>query len=317
MKSSIKAHLTIALSSVIFGLSALVSKNLLSEGIDAETLIFLRIAFAAVAFGVLGLFTKREKVPLKGIGLLALCGLFGVALNQSFFVFGLANTSSVDALIVTTITPVLVMCLAAIFLKEPITGIKVLGVAIGAMGALIIILHSFIDDALACENFSCVLSLIGHNSEASQNNTLGALMCFCSSLSYAIYLIISKPLAVHYSSSTIMRWMFLFATICTAPVGIWHVVDIKWSALAPHVLPFLGYILLFATFITYLCIGFSMRYLRPTTLSMYNYMQPLVASVVAVFAMQDRFEWYKLFAAALIFAGVYVVTKSRARTKPY
>ncbi|MDR1226654.1 MAG: DMT family transporter [Prevotellaceae bacterium] len=317
MKSSVRAHLAIGFSSVIFGLNAPISKDVLSEGLSAEALIFLRVAFAAIAFGALSLFTKREKVPLKDVGLLALCGLFGVVFNQGFFLFGLAYTSSVDALIVTTITPVLVMCLAAIFLKEPITGIKILGVIMGAVGALIIILHTFINDALACESISCAFDLMKRHGDEPKGTVFGALLCFCSSLSYAIYLAISKPLAAHYSSSTIMCWMFLFAALGITPIGIWHVTGIQWSSLAPHVIPSVGYILFFATFITYLCIGFSMRYLRPTTLSMYNYMQPLVASIAAILAMQDKFEWYKVFAAILIFGGVYVVTKSRARAKPY
>jgi len=298
MTQQLKAHLAIAASNVIFGLNVPVTKTLLDKYLDGFGLSFLRIAFAMAAFWALAIFTPRERVAPRDLLLLAVASVFGITLNQLSFVQGLSYTTTIDASIVITITPVLVMCLAAVALKEPISLLKVLGVVMGAGGALIIILHN------------ASLSLSG-------DNMLGNLLCFCSSLSYAIYLIISKPLVARYSPATIMRWMFLFATAMMAPMAAPHVAQVAWSGVSAGGYLLLLFTLLGATFLTYLCIGYTLRYLRPTTLSMYNYVQPLVASLVAVALGLDTLGWYKLAAAVLIFAGVYLVTKSRKRLKPY
>ncbi len=298
MTKQLKAHFGIALANIIFGLNVPISKALLDNYVDATTLSCLRMVFAAAAFWILSIFTPREKVRPRDLLLLVVASIFGITLNQFSFIQGLSYTTSIDAAIVVTITPVLVMCLAAAFLKEPITGPKVLGVAMGAAGALMIILRN-------------------GGVSLSSNNMLGDILCFCSSLSYAIYLTISKPLVARYSSPTVMKWMFLFAAIMVSPMAVPHISSVAWGAMPINGYLLLTFVLLGATFITYLCIGYTLRYLRPTTLSMYNYAQPLVASLAAVALGLDVLGWYKLGAAALIFAGVYLVTKSRARAKPY
>ncbi|MDR3296981.1 MAG: DMT family transporter [Prevotellaceae bacterium] len=298
MKKLLYAHLCMGVANIIFGINVPVSKSILANHLDGVSLSFLRMAFAAAAFWLLSLFVPREKVRPRDMALLLVAGLFGVAVNQFLFVQGLSYTSPTDAVMVITITPVLVMCLAAAVLREPITGVKVVGVLLGAGGALMIILH-------------------GGSASFGGEHMRGNLMCFFSSLSYAIYLIISKPIMARYSATTVMRWMFLFSAVAMLPISLRHVQDVSWQAI-----PMSGYAEIFftlcgATFLTYLCIGYALRSLRPTTLSTYNYVQPLVASMAAVAMGLDSIGWYKLGAAALIFAGVYLVTKSRARAKPY
>jgi drug/metabolite transporter (DMT)-like permease len=297
-KFSWSAHLSIFAANIVFGLNFPISKSVLADYLDAYTLSFLRMAFAAAAFWLLVAFTRREKVPAKDVFMLALASLFGVSLNQLSFIVGLSYTASVDASIVITLTPVLTMCLAAVFLKEPISWMKAGGVAMGMGGALIVILGSGTVDV-------------------GSGHILGNILCLCSSLSYAIYLNISKSLVARYSSVTVMSWMFLFSAITVAPVGLQHIGQINWQEIPVEGYLKILYVLAGATFLTYLCIGYSLRYMRPTTLSMYNYVQPLVVSFVAVIIGTDTIGWYKIIAAILIFAGVYFVTRSRARIAPY
>jgi drug/metabolite transporter (DMT)-like permease len=295
---SLPAHLSIAAANILFGLNFPISKTVLAHYVDAYTLSFLRMVFAAVAFWLLIACTKREKVPPRDIFLLAIASIFGITLNQLAFIVGLSYTASVDASIVITLTPVLTMCIAAVFLKEPISWMKAGGVAMGMGGALLVILG-------------------GGTADLGNGHLLGNCLCFCSSLSYAIYLNISKSLVTRYTSVTVMSWMFLFAALMMTPIGLPHIGQIHWASI-----PILGYLeILFvlagATFLTYLCIGYSLRYMRPTTLSMYNYLQPLVVSLLAVIVGTDSIGWHKIMAAILIFTGVYFVTQSKARKQAY
>jgi len=293
----LKGHLLILFANILFAVNMPISKYLLPGHLTPEALTIMRMAFACVMFWITSLFTRRENVPLKDIGLLFICALCGIALNQGLFIQGLNTTSPVDASIIATGVPIFVMILAAFILKEPITRQKAFGVLLGVGGAVMLILQS-------ADTGSRVSSLGGN------------LMVITSGFSYSIYLVISKPLTERYSSVTIMKWMFLFATLMLAPFTFNHilespafnraVVDYKEASA-------IIYVLLGATFLPYLLIPMSLKRIRPTTVSMYNYAQPIVASFIAVLAGQDTFSFSKLLAAAFVFVGVYLVTQSKSR----
>ncbi|MDR0507470.1 MAG: DMT family transporter [Dysgonamonadaceae bacterium] len=294
---NLKGHAALLVAYIIFGLNIPVVKVVFSSSeVSAIALTFFRMAGAALLFWITSLFTKREAVVKRDLFLLFLASLFGVLINQITFIEGLSQTSPVDAGIIATMAPLMTMILAAFFLKEPVTWKKVIGVFIGATGALLLILNS---------NESA-------NEEAS---IAGNFLCVLSGLSFAIYLTLFKQLILRYSAVTLMKWMFLFATVCYLPLCWQDVALINYAAISFAVYLHIAFVVTLATFFSYMLIPVGQKLLRPTIVSMYNYLQPVVSSIVAIAIGIDSFGWVKGGAATLVFIGVYVVTSSKSRAQ--
>lgn len=220
--------------------------------------------------------------------------LFALVFNQGVYIFGLSLTSPVDASIVTTTLPIVTMIVAAIYLKEPITNKKVLGIFVGAMGALILIISS----------------------QATDNgggNIIGDLLCLLAQISFSIYLTVFKGLSQRYSAITINKWMFVYASICYIPFSYHDISTIQWNTISTISIIEVLYVVIGGSFIAYLCIMSAQKILRPTVVSMYNYMQPIVATIAAIIMGVGSFGWQKGIAIALVFLGVYIVTQSKSR----
>lgn len=280
-----------------FAVNIPISKYMLSsEYISPFGLTIARMLFATIAFWITSLFTKKEPVARKDHFILFLSGMLGITFNQGLFIFGLSQTSPVDASIITTSTPLFAMIIAALVLREPITTMKVSGVLIGGFGAIFLVYSTH------------------HGDLASDPSMMGNIAVACSSLSYATFLVISRPLTAKYSSVTIMRWMFLYSTVVLLPFFYDDLLNaplFTQSDIQPFI--FIGYTLLFATFIPYMLIPFAQTKIRPTTISMYNNLQPLIASFIAIILGQDSFSIEKAISGLLILGGVYLVTKSKSR----
>lgn len=281
----------------LFAVNIPISKHLLQSGyISAYGLTLARISFAAVAFWIASVFAGKDKVERKDHLLLLLGALLGIIFNQGLFIFGLSNTSPVDASIITTSSPLFAMIIAALVLKEPITTQKVSGVLLGGIGAIFLVYTSH------------------HGNVAADSSMKGNLSVVGSSLSYATYIVITRPLSSKYSSITIMKWMFLYAAILVVPIfykDLIYAPLFRQHEVAPFVM--IGYTLLFATFVAYMLIPLAQKRIRPTTISMYNNMQPLIASFIAIILGQDSFSVEKAISGALILTGVYLVTQSKSR----
>lgn len=249
---------------------------------------------AAILFWTISIFTKQEKVPTKDIVLFFFAAVFAIVLNQTFFIYGLSKTSPIDASLVITLVPIVTMVLSAIFIKEPITFKKAIGVIIGASGAMILILG-------------------GSNDSSSASSLVGNLIVLSSVFSFAIYLSLFKDLISRYSPITAMKWMFLFATILTLPVSYKMFIQTDFASFDTSVILRIGYVVVLATFFTYMLIPIGQKTLRPTTVSMYNYLQPIVASVATVIIGMDKFGVDKIISAVLVFFGVYLVTQSKSK----
>lgn len=294
----LKGHILILITNILFAVNMPVSKYLLPTHVPPEGLTIMRMSFACVMFWIVSLFTRKERVPLRDLGMLFICALCGVGFNQGLFIIGLNRTSPVDASIIATAVPIFVMLLAAIILKEPITRKKAFGVLLGVSGGLLLV-------------FSSV-----HTMSTGNSSLDGDLMIIVSGLMYAIYLVYSKPLTLRYSAVTMMKWMFLFTTLAILPFTFRFVINApvfhepEWDFKA---LSAVFYVLFGATFLPYLLIPMSLKRIRPTTVSMYNYIQPIVASLIAVMIGQDSFSIEKLLSAMLVFSGVYLVTQSKSR----
>lgn len=292
-----KGHLLILLANVLFGISVPIFKYLLMTGTPPEAISFLRTSFACIMFWMVSFFYPHEKVCSKDLLILLVCGLCGVGINQWMFVVGLRMTSPVDASIIATAVPILVLLLAALVLKEPITRKKSFGVFLGVCGGLMLVFSSSQVNVGTSSLWGNTLILINHTM-------------------YSVYLVLSKPLSKQYSSVTMMKWMFLFSTIALMPFCMPSVADVPTfhsETFNVTQLCSLLYILLGATFIAYMLIPMALKYIRPTTASMYNYVQPIIASLIAISIGQDSFSFIKLMSAMIIFVGVYLVTQSNKR----
>lgn len=293
----LKGHILILMANILFAINMPISKYLLPSHVQPEALTIMRMGSACLLFWITSLFVKREKVTLKDLGLLFICALCGVGFNQGLFIIGLNKTSPVDASIIATGVPIFVMLLAAVILKEPITKMKAFGVLLGCCGGISLILAS--------------------TQAAGQASGLaGNLMITTSAVIYSIYLVLSKPLSLRYSAVTMMKWMFLFSTLVLLPFTWQHVADtpaFHREILNMKEIGAICFVLIGATFIPYLLIPMSLRRIRPTTVSMYNYVQPIIASLIAVIVGQDTFSLQKVLSATLVFVGVYLVTQSKSR----
>lgn len=288
-------HCALFAAYLIFGLNMTASKTVLSvESFSPFALHFFRITGGAVLFWAVSLFTVREKVGWRDLGLLFLASIFGVQGNQVLFLVGLSSTSPVDASIISTSVPIITMLFAALFLREPITWKKGAGVLVGASGALLLILTSV-------------------NDTARISSVKGDLTVLASGIFFALYLTLFRNLIKRYSSVTLMKWMFTFGVICSAPLCYRFAAGVDYASLTATEWGSLVYVVLFATFIAYLLLPVGQKRLRPTVVSMYNYVQPLVASFVAVVLGFDTLGWTKALSAALIFSGVWLVVRSRAK----
>ena len=285
---------------ITFGLLAPVSKSLFGTGlVSAYALTMMRMGGGAVVFWIASLFTRREHVPPRDLLLFFFASLLGIVLNQGTYVLGVSKTSPIDASVVTTTTPIFVMVIAALYLREPITGKKILGVVVGAAGALLLILSG--------------AHLV--SGRTGSGSVSGDLLCLFAQLSFATYFVVFKKLISRYSPVTLMKWMFLYATACCLPFGYSDLKAVGWAELGWADYAQSAYVVLGATFLAYLLMPIGQKNLRPTVASSYNYVQPLVATLVAVSLGMDTFGWLKGVAVLLVFAGVYIVTISKSRAQ--
>ncbi|MDR2425204.1 MAG: DMT family transporter [Prevotellaceae bacterium] len=291
---NIKGHASLLVAYIIFGINTPVSKAIMDHGeVNAGALTFFRIGGAALLFWTISLFTKKENPPLRDLIMMFVASLFGILLNQAPFIVGLSLTSPINASVIVSVMPVITMILAAFFLKEPITWKKAIGVFVGASGALLLI-------------FS------GNMSNHRDGSLAGNLLCLLSTCAFAVYLSAFKKVIVKYSPITFMKWMFLFASTYCLPFYWNDITTVDYASIPDDIYLRILYVIVCATFVSYLLIPIGQKKLRPTIVSMYNYLQPITSSLVAVGLGMDRFGWLKGSATALVFIGVYIVTKSKS-----
>ena len=301
MKSdAYKGHLAMLGANILWGLMSPVSKAVLMAGpVSALSLTTFRMVRAAVVFWLASLFTKKAHVNHQDLAKLFFAALLGIVLNQGSFIFGVSLTSPINASIVTTTTPIITMIIAAFYLKEPVTGKKVIGIFVGAAGALLLILSS--QSAAA--------------GSGKSSNIWGDLLCLLAQFSFSFYFVLFKGLIGKYSPITLMKWMFTYASICTIPFSYNHIAGIDFLNLPSELYMGIIYVVLGGTFLPYLFIPIGQNLLRPTVACMYNYVQPIVASLIAVLWGMDTFGVMKGIAVALVFTGVYIVTQSKSRAQ--
>lgn len=294
-KKPLLAHLSMFFACAIWGLMAPVGKDAMLHGIDGITMVSFRVAGGALLFWLASLFMPRERIPVRDRLLMAGAAVFGLVCNQCCFTIGLSITSPANASIVTTSMPIFAMILSFIILHEPITLKKASGVAIGCSGAVILILTSVAA------------------SDSRVGDMRGDILVLCAQFSYALFLSLFSKLVRRYSVFTVNKWMFLWATILIWPFSATHVAAIPWQSITLTTWLETGYVVVFGTFIGYILIVNAQQVLRPTVVSIYNYVQPLVSVTVSVLTGIGVFKPAQGLAVLLVFTGVWLVTKSKSR----
>lgn len=290
-KTRIFALIAVFLVQVIYGFTFTFANDVIDGGfIRPFGFIFLRVLGAAILFWLLSLFTPKQKIDSKDYITFFLASIFGIALNMLTFFKGLEFTTPIHASVIMTVVPIVVLVLSALFLKERITGLKITGIILGFSGAI-------------------VLSVYGKAALIGDNILLGNFLVFINAVSYSIYLIIIKKITSKYHPFTFIKWLFLFGLILVSPFGYNEFSQVDWSSFTPYILFSVIFVVVGATFITYLLNPLALRYLKASTVSTFLYIQPVIASIFALLMGSDTMNTVKLVAATLIFSGVYLVTK--------
>lgn len=293
MSPKVKAHAALFFVALIYGINYTVAKDVMAGYIGPRGFILLRVLGASILFWVFHAFSKTEKVDKKDFWRLAVCGLFGISMNQMLFFEGLNLSTPINASIIMTVNPVIVLSLSALVFKEKLTSLKIVGIVLGMVGAI----H--------------LISGGGKVSLLESDTAFGNLLVLGNATSYAFYLILVQPLMKKYSALTVIKWVFLFGLFYTVPFGWKQFADIKWMSMSWLIIGETAFVVVFTTFIAYLFNIYAMKTVTGTTVSIYIYFQPVFATLSSFIVGADLLTISQVFSAALIFAGVYFVSFSR------
>lgn len=288
-------HICMFLACAIWGLMAPLGKDAMTHGVGGLEMVTFRVVGGAVCFWIASLFVKQEKVRHKDMLLFFFAAMFSIVLNQCCYTIGLSITSPVNASIMTTMMPIITMILAALFLKEPITGKKVMGVFCGAVGAFLLITTG----ARVASGNGGVL--------------LGDLLCLSAQLCFAIYLTVFKHLIQRYTVITCMKWMITYAAIVIMPISFSRMQQLPWADIPAKTWWETAFVVVGGTFLAYIFMMQGQKILRPTVVAMYNYVQPIIACIVSVAIGLGVFGLWQALAVVLVFFGVWLVTQSKSR----
>lgn len=295
MSNALKAHISLFAAQVIYALNYSIAKDLMPNHIGPLALVLLRIAGAGLLFWILSLFIKKEKLEKGDLKKMATLALFGVFLNQVFFIYGLSLTKPINSAIIMISNPIMVILFTLIVFKERITILKISGLLLGIVGAV-------------------TLLLFKGNFEFGSETMMGDLMTLINASSWAVFVVMAKPYMQKYQTVTVMKWIFLFGFIYMLPVGFNDLQSTVWQSWTGDVYLGVAFVVVATTFLAYLLNTYALKDLSPSVVSMYIYTQPFLATLFAVFLGKDTLTPTKILSAVFIIVGVYLVsmkTKSK------
>lgn len=292
---NLKAHLCMFCACIFWGLLSPLGKDAMLQGIDSVNLISFRVLGTCIVFWIASLFVKREPVPLKDKFHFAWAAILGLILNQCLFMVGLQLTSPANASIETTATPIITLILSFLIIKEPVSWKKLFGICVGCLGAIILITTSV------------------KSNNGKVGNIWGDLIVISSQTFYALFLILFTNFTKKYSVFTANKWLFLWGTVLIWPFTFWHVFHTDFMAITTTAWLETGFVIIFGTFLGYLIIIKALKTLSPTIVSIYNYVQPIVAVVVSILMGIGIFKWSQGLAILLVFSGVWLIGKENEK----
>ena len=287
------ALIAATLVSIIYGVTFTIAKDVMPKYIDAFGFILLRVGGSTLLFWLIASFVKTEKIAKADFLRIIAAAFFGVALNMLTFFKGLSYTSPIMGAVIMVTTPMIVLVLSAILIKERMENRKILGIVLGLTGTIFLILY-------------------GKSMTNAPKAGLGNLLVFINAVSYGFYLIIVKKLMDKYNAFSFVKWIYLFGFLMVLPFGWSEFQAVNWTIVPMDIFWKIGFVVIFSTFLTYLLNLLSMKELKPTTVAVFIYLQPLFASIFAIGLGKDELSWVKIGSAVLIFTGVYLVTQNKA-----
>ena len=287
------ALIAATLVSIIYGVTFTIAKDVMPKYIDAFGFILLRVGGSTLLFWLIATFVKTEKIAKADFLRIIAAAFFGVALNMLTFFKGLSYTSPIMGAVIMVTTPMIVLVLSAILIKERMENRKILGIVLGLAGTIFLILY-------------------GRSMTNAPKAGLGNLLVFINAVSYGFYLIIVKKLMDKYNAFSFVKWIYLFGFLMVLPFGWSEFQAVNWTLVPMDIFWKIGFVVIFSTFLTYLLNLLSMKELKPTTVAVFIYLQPLFASIFAIGLGKDELSWVKIGSAVLIFTGVYLVTQKKS-----
>ena len=286
----LQVHGALVLVSLIYGANYSIAKIATPEYVGPFGFIVIRVVITTGLFWLLAFFSKREPIQHKRDYLLFFrCAIFGVAINQLMFFKGISLTSPIHGSLIMTTVPFIVLVVSYFLLKEKITRNRIIGLLIGASGAIALILSEGVS--------------------VGNDIFVGDLFILLNAGSYSIYLVLVRPLMMRYQATTIIRWIFLFGVPMVTPFGIHQVFIVEWAQLPPEVWWSIAFVVIGTTFLAYSLNAWSLKFVSSTVVGMYIYLQPVFATIIAIMMAQDTLDLNKIFFTILIFSGVYLVSK--------
>ena len=296
MKEKTTGHLACFIAYAIFGINIIVCKDLTSSRLISSIALFcIRSLGAGALFWIISSFLPKEKVEKKDYAKILMASLLGFFLTQMTFLIAIPDITPMDCSIVSSLSPIYTMFIAAYALKEPITLRKAGGVAISFSGVIYLIMNS--------------VTSTGGTVETSLT---GILLMIANSLCFSLYLGLFKPVISKYSVITFMKWIFLFASAFSLPLAGRELLTFDYSLLSGMYLWELAFLIVCSTFITYFLIPLGQKRIRPTLVSMYSYVQPIIAIAISIWVGMDSLSWQKVLAGIMVFGGVVLVNYSRS-----
>jgi drug/metabolite transporter (DMT)-like permease len=279
--------------SLIYGVTFTIAKDVMPLYIDAYGFILLRAGGSMILFWLVWLFTPKEKIALNDFPRIIAAAFFGVAFNMLTFFKGLSLTSPISAAVIMVSTPMIVLTLSALIMKERMQKRMIFGIILGLIGTAFLILY-------------------GKSIGSATNAGLGNFLVLVNAISYGFYLIIVKKLMDKYNAFTFVKWIYLFGFIMVLPFGWSQFQAVNWALVPMDICWKIVFVVVFSTFLTYLLNLLSMKELKPTTVAVFIYLQPLFATIFAISLGKDELSLVKIGSAVLIFVGVYLVTQKKS-----
>lgn len=286
-----KAHIALLLVTLIYAANYTIAKEVMPKYLNPDALVFTRILTGMIVFWLLAS-VRTERVAKADFGRLILSGVFGAAVNMLAFFKGLNLTTPINASLIMLIVPIIVLSISAIFYDERITRLKGIGIFLGLMGAGFLVGN-------------------GRTISLSSSGLIGDLLVCLNATSYAVYLVLVKQLMMKYNTMTVLKWVFTFGFIAVFPFTISDFLAADFSNLPLNIWLAIGFILVCVTIMTYLFNAYALQYVTASVVSVYVYLQPLFASIIALSFGKDSLSFGKIIAYILIFSGVLMVSQKR------
>jgi len=286
----------VSIATLIYGVTFTIAKDVMPLYIKPNAFILIRVFGGTVVFWIAGLFVKSQKIVRQDYKKIILASFFGIALNMLCFFKGLSLTSPISASVMMVTSPIMVLIFSSILLKEKIIKRKIMGVFVGLIGAIFLIVYGN----------------SGENTDA--NSTLGNFLVFVNAASYGLYLVLVKKVISKYNPITFIKWFYLFGLIFVIPFSLFEFTEISWTTMPTDIYLKVGFVILFTTCITYLFNLYGLSKLKPTTVGVFIYLQPVIATIFALSVGSDSLNLVKMCASGIIFFGVYLVSKQPKST---